>query len=122
MPRGGPRTSATKKIGRPKGSPDKLQIRLRNVIKLGDLTPLQVMQSTMMHAYERFQAAKTQLATVKENDAERYHALNTELKENLTLAQRCAADAAPYLHAKLQSVGFDPNKPLTGKVVFSWEE
>lgn len=63
--------------GRQKGTPDKKTAEFRQQVVASGLTPLEVMLSNMRHWLEKGERDK---------------------------AQRCAADAAPYLHAKLSSI------------------
>lgn len=98
--KGGARPGA----GRKKGGVNKKSKEIaEQAIKEG-ITPLEVMLKTMRYYWSMAEKA---------NEDKRYTEQLTHMKE----ASSHAKDAAPYLHAKLQTttLGSDPDKPLRVK-------
>ena len=110
MPRGGHRENA----GRKRGTPNKASAARQAEVAASGVTPLEVMLDNMRSAYHRALELEKQLNDLPPEALEPSLQLMGEIVRQRQIAQRCAADAANYVHPKLASIqhGQDPNHPL----------
>jgi hypothetical protein len=80
------------------------------------VTPLEVMLDNMRSAYQRALELEKQLDDLPPEELEAGLQLMGEIARQRQIAQKCAADAANYVHPKLASIqhGEDPDHPLKG--------
>jgi hypothetical protein len=108
MPRGGPRQGS----GRKQGSPNKASAARQAEVAASGITPLEVMLANM-RLYHRQAEELLELLDAAESPEAKIQILG-EASRSRQMAQKCAADAANYVHPKLANVqhGGDPNNPL----------
>jgi hypothetical protein len=78
------------------------------------ITPLEMMLDNMRSAYQRALELEKQLNDLPPEELEASLQLMREIARQRQIAQKCAADAANYVHPKLASIqhGNDPEHPL----------
>lgn len=129
MPRGGKREGSGRKVGA-------LTTRTRAVAEQAvaeGKAPLEVMLENMRHFRQVALDAEAviesmndeQLSTLGGNHEEQFKALLAKVKQAAGLrvmAQECARDAAPFIHARLSAVQHsgDEDKPI--KLVVEWQK
>jgi hypothetical protein len=108
MPRGGPREGS----GRKQGTPNKASAARQAEIAASGVTPLEVMLANMRFHHQQAEELIGLMSSAESPEA-RIQILG-EIVRQRQIAQRCAADAANYVHPKLASVqhGGDPDNPL----------
>ena len=112
MPRGGYRENA----GQKQGTPNKATAARQAEVAASGITPLEVMLDNMRSAYQRALELEKQLDDLPPEELEAGLQLMGEIARQRQIAQKCAADAANYVHPKLASIqhGEDPDHPLKG--------
>jgi hypothetical protein len=108
MPRGGPREGS----GRKQGSPNKATAARQAAVAASGVTPLEVMLANMRFHHQQAEELIGLLSAAESPEAKIQ--LLGEIVRQRQIAQRCAADAANYVHPKLASIqhGEDPDHPL----------
>jgi hypothetical protein len=108
MPRGGPREGS----GRKQGSPNKATAARQAEVAASGVTPLEVMLANMRFHHQQAEELIGFLSAAESPEAK--NQLLGEIVRHRQIAQRCAADAANYVHPKLASIqhGQDPDHPL----------
>jgi hypothetical protein len=88
--------------------------RIRPLPPGSGITPLEVMLDNMRSAYQRALELEKQLNDLPPEELEASLQLMGEIARQRQIAQKCAADAANYVHPKLASIqqGNDPDNPL----------
>lgn len=112
MSRGGHRENA----GRKRGTPNKATAARQAEVAASGITPLEMMLDNMRSAYQRALELEKQLDDLPPEELEAGLQLMGEIARQRQIAQKCAADAANYVHPKLASIqhGEDPDHPLKG--------
>jgi hypothetical protein len=110
MPRGGHRENA----GRKRGTPNKASAARQAEVAASGVTPLEVMLGNMRSAYDRALELEKQLNDLPPEELEPRLHLMGEIARQRQIAQKCAADAANYVHPKRANIqhGSDPENPL----------
>ena len=110
MPRGGKRTGA----GRPAGAITKRTREVAERALASGMSPLSVMLDNMRSAYHRALELEKQLNDLPPEELEPRLHLMGEIARQRQIAQKCAADAANYVHPKRANIqhGSDPENPL----------
>jgi hypothetical protein len=108
MPRGGPREGS----GRKQGSPNKATAARQAEVAASGVTPLEVMLANM-RLYHRQAEELLELLNAAESPEAKIQILG-EASRCRQMAQKCATDAANYVHPKFASIqhGEDPDNPL----------
>jgi hypothetical protein len=110
MSRGGHRENA----GRKRGTPNKATAARQAEVAASGITPLEMMLDNMRSAYQRALELEKQLNDLPPEELGARLQLMGEIARQRQIAQKCAADAANYVHPKLASIqhGNDPDNPL----------
>jgi hypothetical protein len=108
MPRGGFREGS----GRKQGSPNKATAARQAEVAASGVTPLEVMLANMRFHHQQAEEL-IGLLSAAESPETKIQLLG-EIVRQRQIAQRCAADAANYVHPKLASIqhGEDRDNPL----------
>jgi hypothetical protein len=98
--------------GRQAGTPNKATAARQAEVAASGVTPLDVMLANM-RLYHRQAEELLELLSAAESPEAKIQILG-EASRHRQMAQKCAADAANYVHPKLASVqhGGDPDNPL----------
>jgi hypothetical protein len=108
MPRGGHRENA----GRKRATPNKATAARQAEVAASGITPLEVMLANMRFHHQQAEELIGLLSAAESPEAKIQ--LLGEIVRQRQIAQRCAADAANYVHPNLASIqhGEDPDHPL----------
>jgi len=111
MPRGGYRENA----GRKQGAPNKATAARQAEVAASGVTPLEVMLDNMRVAHRRAKELEMQVSELPAQQLEARLQLMSEIARQRQISQKCAADAANYVHPKLANIQHDsnPDNPLT---------
>jgi hypothetical protein len=106
---------ATRRGGRARGTVNKASAARQAEVAATGVTPLDVMLKNMRTAIAMAEALEKMLEEPGLASESRIAILG-EVARHRAIAQKCAADAAPYVHPKLASIqhGEDPDHPLKG--------
>jgi hypothetical protein len=98
--------------GRQAGTPNKASAARQAEVAASGITPLEVMLANM-RSYHRQAEGLLELLSAAESPEAKIQILG-EASHHRQMAQKCAADAANYVHPKLASVQHsgDPDNPL----------
>ena len=113
---GGGSNPGERRGGRQKGTPNKASAARQAEVAASGVTPLEVMLDNMRSAYRSALELEEQLEDLPPQELEARLQLMGEIARQRAAAQKCAADAANYVHPKLASIqhGEDPDNPLKG--------
>jgi len=111
---GGGSNPGERRGGRQKGTPNKASAARQAEVAASGVTPLEVMLDNMRSAYRRALELEKQLEDLRPEELEPRLQLMGEIARQRLIAQKCAADAANYVHPKLAAIsrGNDPDHPL----------
>jgi len=110
MPRGGYRENA----GRKQGTPNKATAARQAEVAASGITPLEVMLDNMRVAHQRAKELETLLSDLPPEEFEARLQLMGKIARQRLASQKCAADAANYVHPKLAAISHanDADHPL----------
>jgi hypothetical protein len=111
---GGGSKPGERRGGRQKGTPNKASAARQAEVAASGVTPLEVMLDNMRSAYRRALELEKQLEDLQPEELEPRLQLMGEIARQRLIAQKCAADAANYVHPKLANTSHanDPDHPL----------
>jgi len=100
--------------GRKPGTPNKASAARHAEVAASGITPLEVMLDNMRSAYHRALELEKQLNDLPPEELEPRLHLMGEIARQRQIAQKCAADAANYVHPKRANIqhGSDPDNPM----------
>lgn len=110
--------------GRPPGAANRLSRERANELSKSGETPLDVMIENMLFWHRHSKHIETLLADIAAQktlkDEDKIAELQKMLRQFLSArenAQKCAVDAAPYMHARLQNVTVQEDPDVQRKVL-----
>src|SRR2546430_10630443 len=111
---GGGSKPGERRGGRKRGTPNKASAARQAEVAASGVTPLEVMLDNMRSAYHRALELEKQLNDLPPEELEPWLHLMGEIARQRQIAQKCAADAANYVHPKRANIqhGSDPENPL----------
>src|ERR1700724_3266818 len=100
--------------GRKRGTPNRASAARQAEVAASGIAPLEVMLGNMRSAYQRTLELEKHLNDLPPEELEARLQLMGEIARQRQIAQKCAADAANYVHPKLANIqhGSDPENPL----------
>jgi hypothetical protein len=109
---GGGSKPGERRGGRKRGTPNKASAARQAEVAASGVTPLEVMLANMRFHHRQAEEL-LELLSAAESPEAKIQILG-EASRSRQMAQKCAADAANYVHPKLASVqqGGDPDNPL----------
>jgi hypothetical protein len=100
--------------GRKRGTPNRASAARQAEVAASGIAPLEVMLGNMRSAYQRTLELEKHLNDLPPEELEARLQLMGEIARQRQIAQKCAADAANYVHPKLANIqhGSDPDNPM----------